>query len=301
MDIGLKRVKARRKDALAGEAWERIEQLLADYYRGQGYAVDHCGTGARRTRFDGGVDLRLRRDTDIIVVQCKHWNAYKVPHNEVHQLLGIMVNEQATGAILVTSGEFTKAAIEAASRHGHVQLIDGDDLREMLGPLYGDGRGAPGQERGQLDGWRASPATFGSYAAERLISAAEDRVRHGGKGRGRSIVAASAWAGLGAILIKFVLALALIYFGTMYLQRAVRNMAPASHAATSRSAPQESAPPRADRQRMQQREAQAAIVHQPAPRDVQEWRRRNAESMEILGETTPELPVDPRRRVHGTP
>ena len=48
---------------------------------------------------------------------------------------GIMVNERATGAAVVTSGEFTRAAIEAATRHGHVQLIDGDDLRVLLGPL----------------------------------------------------------------------------------------------------------------------------------------------------------------------
>jgi hypothetical protein len=46
-----------------------------------------------------------------------------------------MVNEGATGAILVSSGEFTRAAIDAAQRHGHVKLIDGAALRTMLGPL----------------------------------------------------------------------------------------------------------------------------------------------------------------------
>ncbi|GGK03278.1 restriction endonuclease [Luteimonas terricola] len=300
MDIGLKRVKARRKDALAGEAWERIEQLLADYYRAQGYAVEHCGTGGRRARFDGGVDLRLRRDADTVVVQCKHWNAYKVPHNEVHQLLGIMVNEQATGAILVTSGEFTKAAIEAASRHGHVQLVDGDDLREMLGPLYGDSSGRRGHEGAQADERRASAGTFGSYAVERLIAAAEERIRHGGKGRGRSIVAASAWTGLAAILLKFVLALALIYFGSMYLQRVIRSIAPAPQVAQRGPVPLESTPPREGRQRTQQ-QAQAPVVHPPTPQEIQEWRRRNAESMEILRQNTPELPVDPRRVDVGGP
>ena len=63
--MGLKRVKERRSDALAGEDWARVEQLLADYYRGEGYVVEHCGTGGRSARFDGGVDLRLRRDGEL--------------------------------------------------------------------------------------------------------------------------------------------------------------------------------------------------------------------------------------------
>lgn len=138
---GLKNVRHRRTDALTQVGWEQLESLLAVYYRGQGYTVDHCGTGASGARFDGGIDLRLRKDDAYILVQCKHWNAKQVPHNDVHQLLGLMVNEGATGAILVTSGEFTRAAIEAATKQGHVQLVDGDDLRAMLGPLPESRRG----------------------------------------------------------------------------------------------------------------------------------------------------------------
>ncbi|MEF3081333.1 restriction endonuclease [Luteimonas sp. SMYT11W] len=68
-----------------------------------------------------------------MLVQVKHWNAYKVPHNEVHQLIGLMVNARADAATLVTSSEFTNAAIEAATRNGLAQLIDGAELRTMLG------------------------------------------------------------------------------------------------------------------------------------------------------------------------
>ena len=133
MGYGLKRVSERRSDALTQVGWQQLESLLADHYRRQGYDVEHCGTGAGASRFDGGVDLRLRRDGDYVLVQAKHWKARQVPHNAVHELLGITVNEGATGAILVTSGEFTRAAIEAATRQGHVQLVDGEDLRTMLG------------------------------------------------------------------------------------------------------------------------------------------------------------------------
>lgn len=131
----LKPVNQRRNDALTRVAWDQLETLLAIHYRSLGYQVEHVGTGATGAQFDGGIDLKLRREDEYIVVQCKHWNAMKVTHNAVHELLGIMVNQSATGAILVTSGEFTNAAIAAATRQGHVQLIDGDELRKMLGPL----------------------------------------------------------------------------------------------------------------------------------------------------------------------
>ncbi|WP_176943722.1 restriction endonuclease [Pseudoxanthomonas sp. CF125] len=131
---GLKNVRNRRDDALARVGWDQLETMLADYYRGQGWNVDHVGTGGSRTRFDGGIDLKLRKDNEYVLVQCKHWNAKQVTHNAVHELLGIKVNENATGAIVITSGEFTQAAREAATRQGHIQLVDGDSLRAMLGP-----------------------------------------------------------------------------------------------------------------------------------------------------------------------
>jgi restriction system protein len=132
---GLKNVSHRHDDALSRIGWAELERLLAAYYREVGWWVEHAGTGGTGAKFDGGVDLRIRRDAEVVLVQCKHWNAKQVPHNAVHELLGVMINEGATGAILVSSGEFTRAAIDAAQRHGHVKLIDGDTLRGMLGPL----------------------------------------------------------------------------------------------------------------------------------------------------------------------
>lgn len=132
---GLKNVSHRHDDALSRIGWADLERLLATYYREVGWWVEHSGTGGTGVKFDGGVDLRIRRDAEVVLVQCKHWNAKQVPHNAVHELLGVMVNEGATGAILVSSGEFTRAAVDAAQRHGHVKLIDGETLRGMLGPL----------------------------------------------------------------------------------------------------------------------------------------------------------------------
>ncbi|HVI59846.1 MAG TPA: restriction endonuclease [Luteimonas sp.] len=176
---GLKQVRNRRDDALTRVGWEKFEGLLADYYRRQGYQVDHVGTGSGRSRFDGGIDLKLRRDGEYIVVQCKHWNAYQVTHNDVHQLLGIMVNESATGAILINSGEFTRYARESAAKLGHVQLIDGDELRRMIGPIA-----EPEARRQPMAAMRPSVESFAAVVGERLLSAAEDRIR--GRRRERS-------------------------------------------------------------------------------------------------------------------
>ena len=165
---GLKNVRQRRNDGLSRVGWVQLEQLLAVYYRGQGFRVEHCGTGGTAARFDGGIDLKLFRGDEYIVVQCKHWNAKQVPHNEVHQLLGIMLNQEATGAMLVTSGEFTACARESATKLGKVRLIDGDELRAMIGPL---------PESTFEPAVPSIAETFAANAGERLLSAVEDRVR----------------------------------------------------------------------------------------------------------------------------
>lgn len=163
MAWGLKAVARRRNDALSRVGWEQLEVMLAAYYRGEGYVVQHVGTGGSKRRFDGGIDLKLRKDDAYVLVQCKHWNAYQVTHNAVHELLGLMINECATGAVLVTSGEFTPAAIEAATRHGHVRLIDGEALRELLGPLPDD---AVNDASDELPRAAPMPATVQTDAAK---------------------------------------------------------------------------------------------------------------------------------------
>lgn len=129
----LKNVRNRHDDALSRIGWDEFERVLAAYYRDVGWWVEHVGTGGTGVAFDGGVDLRLHRDAQVVLVQCKHWNAKQVPHNAVHELLGILVTEGATGAILITSGEFTDAAIAAAQRTDKLKLVDGRGLRDMLG------------------------------------------------------------------------------------------------------------------------------------------------------------------------
>src|SRR5687767_7766069 len=101
--VGKRVVGHRYHDALSLLSWQDFEVLLANYYREQGYEVEHCGTGGPGAR-DGGVDLRLRKDAQLILVQCKHENVYQVEPDEIQRLVGAMGDEGATSAIVVTSG-----------------------------------------------------------------------------------------------------------------------------------------------------------------------------------------------------
>lgn len=132
--MGLKANRTSWGDALSRVDPTRFEALLADYYRRQGYRVEHVGAETSGQRYDGGIDLKLYRDDRYLIVQCKRWTSRQVPHNAVHELMGVMFTQNAQGAILVTSGEYTRAALEAAAKHPAIELIDGAQVRAMLGP-----------------------------------------------------------------------------------------------------------------------------------------------------------------------
>ena len=101
--------------------------MVGELYRRQGYAVALCsGDGA-----DGGVDLRLRKDGQTTLVQCKHWKAYKVGVSTARELFGILVAEQAAHALLVTTGHFTPDA-QAFAAGKPLTLMDGTRLQRLI-------------------------------------------------------------------------------------------------------------------------------------------------------------------------
>lgn len=306
---GLKNVRHRRTDALAQVGWDQLETMLAVYYLGQGYRVDHVGTGASGSRFDGGIDLKLYKDNAYIVVQSKHWNAKQVTHNAVHELIGVMVTQGATGAILVTSGEFSRYAIESAAKQGHVQLVDGDDLREMLGPLP---EVAP--TAFPVGGGRSSAARgIAAHIGERLLGAAEDRIRGGGRGqRRRGVVGDAMAAGLGILLLKLVFALIIFWVMTSQIQSVVRGLQSVPRgnqaAASQRNAlPVPGTVPAAGvlQSIQSQRSAGDGVIdhgsgvggqqagmpafHAPTAAERRESKRQADEAMRILEASTPEM------------
>jgi len=112
--------------ALDGLSWVAFERLVGEAFRQRGYSVAETHSGA-----DGGVDLRLVRNRERFLVQCKHWRAQKVPVEVVRELYGAMAAEGAAGGFVVTSGEFTAPA-QRFARGRNIELLDRTALSAMI-------------------------------------------------------------------------------------------------------------------------------------------------------------------------
>jgi hypothetical protein len=131
--------KEPRDDALRWVDRSTLERLLAAYYRDLGWWVEGA---AGENRLDD-VGLVLKRDRDILLLDCRHWGADRRPDDAVASLVRAVGRVGATGAILVDRAAFSRADHDAANRHGHIRLIDGDGLHAMLGEVP--------EQRGQAD------------------------------------------------------------------------------------------------------------------------------------------------------
>ncbi len=107
--------------------WKTFEQLAGEAFRRQGYSVTETGQGGA----DGGIDLVLRKDSEVFLVQCKQWRACKVSVNIVRELYGVMAAKDAAGGFVITSGRFTEDAKAFASGR-NIELIDGSRLEQMV-------------------------------------------------------------------------------------------------------------------------------------------------------------------------
>lgn len=94
------------RGALNEMSWKQFEALVGEAFRRKGYSVTETGGGGA----DGGIDLALKKDGEISLVQCKQWRALKVGVTTVRELYGVMAANGASGGFVVTSGAFTDEA-----------------------------------------------------------------------------------------------------------------------------------------------------------------------------------------------
>jgi len=113
-------------------SWSQFEGYLAEYFRRRGATVRSRGG----VTADGGVDLVVDDPSGRRIVQAKHWKTRCVGVVPLRALWGVLGDEGAQGAILVTSGEFTPDATAFASGK-RLELIDGDRLRQMIAEVKG--------------------------------------------------------------------------------------------------------------------------------------------------------------------
>lgn len=119
-------------DPLHDINWKDFELLAGEVFRMQGFTVIENDSGGA----DGGIDLALKKDGEIFLVQCKQWRAYKVSVSVVRELLGVMVTKGAAGGFVVTSGIFTSEA-QSFAKGQNIELIDGSKLTAMIGKTHG--------------------------------------------------------------------------------------------------------------------------------------------------------------------
>jgi restriction system protein len=101
--------------------------LVEEAYRRQGYDVRrNNGAGP-----DGGIDLTLRRDGELTLVQCKHWKTIKVGVDKVRELYGVQMSQHVNRSTLITSGFFTQEAKNFAADKP-IDLVEGPELIGLI-------------------------------------------------------------------------------------------------------------------------------------------------------------------------
>ena len=114
-------------DSIQSLNWREFEELVAEAFRRKGYFVlENPEKGP-----DGGVDIRLRKNGNLILVQCKNWKSRKVGVKTVRELYGVMAAKRASAGILATFGAFTEDAKEFATGKS-IQLMAGNQLLKLI-------------------------------------------------------------------------------------------------------------------------------------------------------------------------
>lgn len=108
-------------------SWREFEELVAEAFRREGYRVEENAKAGS----DGGVDIRLLRNGELVLVQCKNWNRNRVGVGVVREMCGVMMDEGAAGVVIVCSGRFTRDAWNFA-KGKPVRLVGGRALMEMI-------------------------------------------------------------------------------------------------------------------------------------------------------------------------
>jgi HJR/Mrr/RecB family endonuclease len=107
--------------------WYQFEKLIEAIYRQRGFSVKRLG-GAKS---DGGVDLIVQSTTDKFIIQCKHWQKWKVGVRQIREFLGTFADSNISKGIFVTLSGYTREAKQLAEKHG-IQILDESDLVMML-------------------------------------------------------------------------------------------------------------------------------------------------------------------------
>ncbi len=114
-------------NSLSAIDWREFEMLVGEAFRRQGYNVQETGLGGA----DGGVDLILRKDSAMTLVQCKQWRTKLVDVRVVREMYGLLGHHHADAVKIVAIGSYTDAA-EQFVQGKPIELIHGSALLDMV-------------------------------------------------------------------------------------------------------------------------------------------------------------------------
>jgi len=118
--------RSKHKSPLLNMSWQEFEVLVGAFFERLGFTVNLTGGSA-----DGGIDIVLHRGNEVHLVQCKQWRSNNVSVSVVRELYGLIAAHGADGGYVVTSGKFTKDAVEFAKGRD-ITLIDGAQLLQYI-------------------------------------------------------------------------------------------------------------------------------------------------------------------------
>ncbi len=114
-------------DSLCSLSWRQFELLVGEAFRRQGYVVQETGLGGA----DGGIDLVLRRDGKLTIVQCKRWKTQRIDVKVVREMYGLLAHHHASAVKIIAVGDYTADARRFAAGKP-IELITGAALLDMV-------------------------------------------------------------------------------------------------------------------------------------------------------------------------
>lgn len=114
-------------ESIRSLTWKQFEELVAEAFRRKGYEVRENHRGGA----DGGIDIKMEKDGELHIVQCKQWKARKIGVNIIREMYGVMVSEGAASVSVITSGTFTREA-DSFAKGNPIDLIDGTGLAALV-------------------------------------------------------------------------------------------------------------------------------------------------------------------------
>lgn len=123
--------------------WYSFEQLCVRYYEAHSEVQEVKKTGAGA---DGGVDIKLQRNGETVLIQCKQRaHSKKIGVAIIREFFGTMVSNKVKYGVIISNTQFTEDAI-AFGRSNGIDLVDGNEFWKKLDSL-------PIDKKAALENW----------------------------------------------------------------------------------------------------------------------------------------------------